>query len=177
GLGRCDAWYRRLCSGVGVGYRIVRLEIGFRFCCCHWRYLGCGLAVYWVGRSIHLCQSRARNRRLRGEDTIDPEAAARVAAADQQVKYRRSLLTPSWILAVLCSFFGYWTFTVATTWLPAYFENVMGASTQQSGSLIALPAIWGAIATVGLSWLTEFLAARGMSSRYSRGFVLSLATV
>ena len=112
-----------------------------------------------------------------GEDAIDPEAAARVAAADQQVKYRRSLLTPSWILAVLCSFFGYWTFTVATTWLPAYFENVMGASTQQSGSLIALPAIWGAIATVGLSWLTEFLAARGMSSRYSRGFVLSLATV
>lgn len=111
------------------------------------------------------------------EDDDDPVAAAQIAAADQKIKYRRSILTPSWILAVLCSFFGYWTFTVATTWLPAYFENVMGASTQQSGSLIALPAMWGAVATVGLSWLTEFLGARGMATRYARGLVLSLATV
>src|SRR5699024_4017772 len=110
------------------------------------------------------------------EDESDPVAAAQIAAADLKVQYRRLLLTARWILAVLCSFFGYWTFTVATTWLPAYFENVMGASTQQSGSLIALPAMWGAVATVGLSWFTEFLAARGMSSRYSRGLVLSLAT-
>src|SRR5699024_5740189 len=102
----------------------------------------------------------------------DPVAAAKTAAADSKVKYRRSLLTPSWILAVLCSFFGYWTFTVATTWLPAYFENVLGANTQQSGSLIALPALWGAIATVGLSWLTEVLGSRGWSTRYSRGLVL-----
>ncbi|GAA4105790.1 MFS transporter [Enteractinococcus coprophilus] len=111
------------------------------------------------------------------DDIADPVAAAQAAAADSKVKYRRSLLTPSWILAVLCSFFGYWTFTVATTWLPAYFENVLGANTQQSGSLIALPALWGAIATVGLSWLTEVLGSRGWSTRYSRGLVLSLSTI
>lgn len=111
------------------------------------------------------------------DETEDPVEAAKTAAADSKVKYRRSLFTPTWILAVLCSFFGYWTFTVATTWLPAYFENVLGASTQQSGSLIALPAMWGAIATVGLSWLTEFLGSRGWTTRYSRGLVLSLATI
>lgn len=108
-------------------------------------------------------------------ETVVAEAEAQ--AADSKIQYRRSLLTPSWILAVLCSFFGYWTFTVATTWLPAYFSNVMGSNTLQSGSLIALPALWGAAATVGLSWLTEFLGSRGLETRKSRGLVLSFATI
>lgn len=93
-------------------------------------------------------------------------------AADRKVSYWRSIGTLSWLLAVLSAFLAYWTFTVAMTWLPAYFENVMGMSTQQAGSLIALPAVWGTAATVGLSWLTGRLAARGWRSRYSRGLVL-----
>lgn len=96
-------------------------------------------------------------------------------AADSKVKYLKSFLTPSWLLAVLCSFLGYWTFTVAMTWLPAYFETVYGMSTQQAGSMIALPAIWGTICTVGLSWLTEYLGNRGIATRFSRGWVLGLA--
>lgn len=100
---------------------------------------------------------------------------AKVQASDAPVRYMRSFLTPSWILAVLCSFFGYWTFTVATTWLPAYYENAMGMSTQQAGSLIALPAIWGFIATIGLSWLTEVLVNKGIPTRVSRGVVLGAA--
>lgn len=134
---------------------------------------------YFVGKEGPYTSAQAE-REIEGYTDTDQEdalAAAQAVAADSKVKYRRSLLTPSWILAVLCSFFGYWTFTVATTWLPAYFENVMGASTQQSGSLIALPALWGAIATVGLSWLTEFLGTRGFVTRKSRGLVLSLATI
>ena len=98
-----------------------------------------------------------------------------VQASDAPVRYLRSFLTPSWILAVLCSFLGYWTFTVATTWLPAYYEEAMGMSTQQAGSLIALPAIWGFVATIGLSWLTEFLVNQGISTRVSRGVVLGAA--
>ncbi len=138
-------------------------------------------AIIWlfVGKEGPYTSVQAE-REIEGYATADEDdalEAAQARAADQKVKYRRSLGTPSWILAVLCSFFGYWTFTVATTWLPAYFENVMGASTMQSGSLIALPALWGAVATVGLSWLTEFLASRGMETRKSRGLVLSLSTI
>lgn len=96
-------------------------------------------------------------------------------AADSKVKYLKSFLTPSWLLAVLCSFLGYWTFTVAMTWLPAFFETVYGMSTQKAGSMIALPAIWGTICTVGLSWLTQFLGNRGIATRFSRGWVLGLA--
>ena len=108
------------------------------------------------------------------EGTAGATADAPIAT-DKRVKYIRSFLTPSWLLAVLCSFLGYWTFTVAMTWLPAYFENVMGASTQQGGSMIALPAIWGAIATVGLSWVTQVLGNKGMATRFSRGLVLGVA--
>ncbi|MFL4473386.1 MFS transporter [Paeniglutamicibacter sp. MACA_103] len=104
----------------------------------------------------------------------DPAAAA---AADRKINYRKSFATPTWILSVLCSFLGYWTFTVAMTWLPAYFETVVGTTTQQAGSLIALPAIWGAIATVGLSWLTQVLGNRGLPTRISRGLVLGGATL
>ncbi|GER22770.1 MFS transporter [Zafaria cholistanensis] len=111
-------------------------------------------------------------REIEGITEFDEAAAA---AADTQVAYRKSFATPSWILAVLCSFLGYWTFTVATTWLPAYYQTVMGASTQQAGSLIALPAVWGAIATVGLSWLTQFLGNRGIATRKSRGLVLGVS--
>lgn len=106
-----------------------------------------------------------------GHDAMDG-APADVAAADAKVGYLRSLLTPTWLFAVLCSFLGYWTFTVATTWLPAYFENVLGSTTQQAGSLITLPALWGTVATIGLSWLTQRLGARGIATRRSRGLIL-----
>lgn len=106
-----------------------------------------------------------------------PLEGAKAIAADNKVRYLKSFTTPSWLLAVLCSFLGYWTFTVAMTWLPAYFETVMGTSTQQGGSMIALPAIWGAISTVGLSWLTQYMGNRGLSTRVSRGLVLGGAAI
>lgn len=106
-----------------------------------------------------------------------PLEGAKAVVADTKVPYLKSFLTPSWLIAVLCSFLGYWTFTVAMTWLPAYFETVMGTSTQKGGSLIALPAIWGAISTVGLSWLTQVLGNRGLSTRVSRGLVLGGSAV
>lgn len=111
------------------------------------------------------------------EGTTDLGSTAAVAAADRTIRYAKSFATPTWILAVLCSFLGYWTFTVAMTWLPAYFETVVGTSTREAGSLIALPAIWGAIATVGLSWFTQFLGNRGLSTRVSRGLVLGGSTL
>ncbi|GGJ49568.1 MFS transporter [Glutamicibacter ardleyensis] len=111
------------------------------------------------------------------EGTADQGSTAAVAAADRTIRYVKSFATPTWILAVLCSFLGYWTFTVAMTWLPAYFETVVGTSTREAGSMIALPAIWGAIATVGLSWFTQFLGNRGLTTRVSRGLVLGGSTL
>lgn len=96
---------------------------------------------------------------------------------ENKVRYWRTILSPSWILAVLTSFFGYWTFTLAMSWGPAYFQNVLGFSGQQAGAMIALPAAWGAIATVGLSALTQRLHLKGVATRKARAWVLGGAAV
>lgn len=94
---------------------------------------------------------------------------------ENKVRYWRTILSPSWIFAVLASFFGYWTFTLAMSWGPAYFQNVLGFTGQQSGTMIALPAAWGAIATVGLSALTQQLHIKGVPTRKARGWVLGIS--
>jgi MFS family permease len=106
-------------------------------------------------------------------DGIAPQEAPVVAEA--KVRYWRTILSPSWIFAVLASFFGYWTFTLAMSWGPAYFQNVLGFSGQQSGAMIALPAAWGTIATIGLSALTQRLHLKGIPTRKARGWVLGAA--
>ncbi|MET3721187.1 MULTISPECIES: MFS transporter [unclassified Arthrobacter] len=106
-------------------------------------------------------------------DGIAPEEAPVVVEA--KVRDWRTILSTSWIFAVLASFFGYWTFTLAMSWGPAYFQNVLGFTGQQAGTMIALPAAWGAIATVGLSALTQRLHLRGVPTRKARGWVLSIA--
>jgi hypothetical protein len=95
--------------------------------------------------------------------------------AETKIRYWRTILSPSWIFAVLASFFGYWTFTLAMSWGPAYFQNVLGFSGQQAGTMIALPAAWGTIATVALSALTQRLHLKGVPTRKARGWVLGAA--
>ncbi|MCG2623182.1 MFS transporter [Arthrobacter sp. I2-34] len=128
-------------------------------------------AWYFIGKEGPYTSLRAE-REIEGIAAGEEAGEQALAAADRKISYWRSFATPSWLLSVLTAFLAYWTFTVAMTWLPAYFEKVMGMSTQQGGSLIALPAIWGTVATVGLSWLTQMLGARGIRTRYSRGLVL-----
>ncbi|MFJ2561927.1 MFS transporter [Streptomyces sp. NPDC087568] len=138
-------------------------------------FIGVVWAVLWLvlGKEGPYTSEQAEHE-MEGTAPVDPGRTAPVA---QPVKYRHSFLTPSWLLAVLCSFLGYWTFALATSWLPTYYEKVMGYGTQQAGSMIVFPALWGTVATVGLSWITQVLDGRGVPTRVSRGVVLSSATV
>lgn len=128
-------------------------------------------SVFWViaGKEGPY-SSRKAEQEIEG---IAPDA--KPVPLEVKVPYLRTILSPSWIFAVLASFFGYWTFTLAMSWGPAYFQNVLGFSGQQSGAMIALPAAWGAVATVGLSALTQRLHIKGVPTRKARGWVLSLA--
>ncbi|GAB2756434.1 MFS transporter [Sinomonas soli] len=132
--------------------------------------VGLAFAIYWllVGKEGPYT-GRAAELKLDGHrGSADPSASA----SESRVPYLRTILSPSWIFAVLTSFFGYWTFTLAMSWGPAYFQTVLGLTGQQAGTLIALPAAWGAIATVGLSALTQRLHLRGIPTRKSRAWVL-----
>jgi MFS family permease len=118
--------------------------------------------------------SLAAEREIEGtEIAVSAPGASRVN--EEKVPFFRSIMNPTWIFAVMASFFAYWTFTLAMSWGPAYFQNVMGFSGQQAGSLIALPAAWGVVATIGLSILIQRMDQRGVPSRRSRGWTLGLA--
>jgi len=118
--------------------------------------------------------SLAVEREIEGAE-IDTSIPGVSRVSEEKVPFFRSLLNPTWIFAVMASFFAYWTFTLAMSWGPAYFQNVMGFSGQQAGSLIALPAAWGVVATVGLSALIQRMDQKGVPSRRSRGWTLGLA--
>jgi MFS family permease len=154
----------------------ITAEFGWKATFIFLALVGVVWAVAWifVGKEGPYVSAQAEREIDGGPEATAADASA-AAAADTKVAYRRSFATPTWLLAVLCSFLGYWTFTVATTWLPAYFETVHGATTQQAGSLITLPALWGTIATIGLGVLPQRLAARGIATRRSRGMVLGVA--
>lgn len=134
-------------------------------------------ALYWatVGKEGPYT-SREAEQALDGHNALQHTDAA-ASTAEARVPYWRTILSPSWIFAVLASFFGYWTFTLAMSWGPAYFQTVLHLTGQQSGTLIALPAAWGAVATVGLSALTQRLHQRGVPTRKSRTWVLGSAAV
>jgi len=118
--------------------------------------------------------SLAAEREIEGTE-IQASVPGASRVSEEKVPFFRSIFNPTWIFAVLASFFGYWTFTLAMSWGPAYFQNVMGFSGRQAGSLIALPAAWGVVATVGLSALIQRMDQRGVPSRRSRGWTLGLA--
>lgn len=106
-----------------------------------------------------------------------PDAPAEAAESPTHIPLWRTILTPTWLLALLASFFAYWTFTLAMSWGPAYFQTVLHLSGQQAGSLIALPSAWGTLAMVGLSALSQRLHGRGIPTRKSRAWVLGAGAV
>lgn len=106
------------------------------------------------------------------EQELDGRLADPVISEAVKVPYWRTILTPTWILALLTSFFAYWTFTLAMSWGPAYFQEVLHFSGGQAGTLIAIPSVWGTVAMVGLSALAQRLHLRGLATRKSRAWVL-----
>ena len=137
--------------------------------------LGLIWSIFWVitGKEGPYT-SRQVEREIDGPDADGGagEAADAPVLTEAKVSYKKTIFTASWIIAVLTSFMGYWTFTLAMSWGPAYFETVLGYSSQAAGSMIALPAAWGAIATISLSALTQRLHLRGLPTRKARSFVL-----
>lgn len=130
-------------------------------------------SVFWViaGKEGPYT-SRRVEAEIEGLDPAELSPSEDTHSADTKISYRRTIFTASWIIAVLTSFIGYWTFTLAMSWGPAYFETVLGFSSQSAGSMIALPAAWGAVATISLSALTQRLHLRGLPTRQARSFVL-----
>lgn len=84
------------------------------------------------------------------------------------VSWRRLLTTRTFVSAVFVAMSAYALMTVVLTWLPSYFEQGLGYSRIQSGTLFAVPSIVGLVTLVGGSWLSDRAVGRGASIRLVR---------
>ncbi|EKU49714.1 MFS transporter [Brevibacterium casei] len=89
-------------------------------------------------------------------------------ADEPRVPWSRILLTRTFLTGVPLVASIYALVTVVLTWLPSYFEVGLGFSRLEAGSMLAIPSVVGLISLIGGTLLSDFLLARGWSSRFVR---------
>ncbi|MBS0473238.1 MAG: MFS transporter [Proteobacteria bacterium] len=86
-----------------------------------------------------------------------------------RIPYTRLLFNRTMLSAWLCAFGAYWGVALLVSWFTPYLTEGLGFSQFAAGWLSTVP--WGAAIVVAVwgGWLSERLAARGVSSRVCRG--------
>lgn len=109
----------------------------------------------------------------RTEDAAGPgPAPAGPAVTDgPDVPIWRVARTPTFIASTIGNFVVFGLATLVITWLPSYFQAVLGMGEVQAGSLLGLPSVFGVVCLVGLGWISDRLLRRGVTSRKARGLL------
>lgn len=102
------------------------------------------------------------------------EQHAKVQPA-QRLPYRRILTSPAVLCVFALGFTSYWTLGLSLTWLPTYMEKGLGFSGIEAGRCYAAVIATATPVNLGLSWLSQRLLARGMSSRRARVYLICLS--
>lgn len=100
-----------------------------------------------------------------------PVGTAPGAAELVDAPYRTLLTTGTVVGIALLTFFSYWSTTLKVAWLPVYLSDGLGYDTVTAGRLIMLPYAFAAVGAIGAGWLSNWLTARGVSRRVSRGYL------
>ncbi|MFC6878867.1 MULTISPECIES: MFS transporter [Actinomadura] len=115
---------------------------------------------------------------LTGAAPESPDADARAetradagALAEPDIPYRRLFLNRTWIGGLVAGIGGYWSLALHGAWLPAYLEKVLGHSASETGRIIVLPSLFGAVVLLVVPWLGGVWMRRGASGRAARGIV------
>ncbi|MFD6222285.1 MFS transporter [Nocardia asteroides] len=90
------------------------------------------------------------------------------ATTEPAVPWRRLLTSKTFVSAVVVAITAYALMSVVLTWLPSYFEQGLGYSRLESGTLFAAPSFVGIATLVGGSWLSDRGVSRGLSTRLVR---------
>lgn len=93
------------------------------------------------------------------------------ATTEASVPWRRLLTSKTFLSAVVVAICAYALMSVVLTWLPSYFEQGLGFSRLESGTLFAAPSFVGIATLVGGSWLSDRGVSRGLSTRLVRVIV------
>ncbi|CAG4890316.1 MFS transporter [Paraburkholderia saeva] len=125
---------------------------------------GCAWTVVWL---------------LLGEEgTVDDHAAASAVNGGVQphtrVRYRDLMSDRTLLGCVLLTFVGYAVLSVGFTWFPVYLRLALGYPAADVGWLFSLIVCAGIPVTLAMSAVSQWMAARGLSSRVARGVMASV---
>lgn len=109
----------------------------------------------------------------------DPQADSVVGRSDTLtvVSMRAMLRTPMFVVAVLTGAGCFWAMGYLTTWAPKYLQAVVHISPVKVSLVFTLPWIVGAVALLGLGYLSRRMMRAGMTVRWSIGATYSAALV
>ncbi|BAN27592.1 MFS transporter [Caballeronia insecticola] len=112
------------------------------------------------------------------EGTLGARQAAPVANLQTPRLPYRKILTDRSVLSVFAlGFTAYWTLGLSLTWIPMYFEKGLGFSGVDAGRCFAVVVATTTPVNVGLSWLSQLMLGRGVSTRRARVHLLCVSAV
>lgn len=95
----------------------------------------------------------------------------------QRIPYRRLLADPTVLSSYIVGFAAYWGLALALTWLPAYLEKGLGFNGITAGRLFAVIVAVGVPISLALSWCSQRMLRKGMSSRVARAVFGSVCVI
>lgn len=158
-------------QGAGLGLLMAGLLIPLVTARYGWRMnfmlLG-GIGVAWS--VLWLCFGREGNLGAQGRPlTVDISGPRR--------PLRKTLTDRSVLCVFLLGFAAYWSLSQLFTWLPMYLEKGLGYPNVQAGRWFAAVIITATPINLGLSWLSQAMLERGVSTRVARVRLLSMAFI
>lgn len=128
----------------------------------HWAFGALGIAgLAWSAAWLALGR----------EGPLSAVAAAGQAAAPVRLRYRDLLCSPTILACWAASFGAQWALSLALSWQGAFLIKGLGFTQGSVGLIGALPAVAAIIFVVSSGWLSQWLLARGVPSRWSRGML------
>src|SRR6201992_3995772 len=91
------------------------------------------------------------------------------AVNEPRIPYSRLLTSRTFMGCVISTFGAYWALSLGLTWFTSFIIKGLGFSQQEGGYISTLPWVFGAIVVILTGWVSQWLMARGVTTRIARG--------
>lgn len=99
------------------------------------------------------------------------------APGGERVPYRRIFTDPTMWCCVVLGFAAYWTLALVLTWMPLYLEKGLGFGAAAAGRWFAVIILFTMPLMLVLTWVSQRMMRRGISSRMARGVLCGVAAI
>lgn len=116
------------------------------------------------------------------EGPLSTYTAAWTGAADQAepeptIKYRRLMISRTWLGCLVTGIGSYWALAVGVAWLPKLLHTGFGFSHSTIGILVAIPPALSVVTMLAVPWIADRMIAKGQSGRMARAVVTGAGLV